>query len=228
MDLGTSLRIWRRWWILSLVLFLLTVTGASATLLRSRSYQASSTVILLASRSAAKLNGGNPYLSFNPSLTLAADAVSREVAAPQTAAALAGRGFRDAYTVALAPYTTNTTGSVLVVTVTGNSKVAVERMMHAVTGEVSVELAQLQVQSQKGVPTHNRIRTATLSYTPQAALNVSQTARPVVTLTVVGLLLSFGIPVAADGLLARRRPARRHRGVLPREEPDSAHPLAAG
>jgi hypothetical protein len=226
MDLGTSLRIWRRWWILSVVLLLLTVAGASATLLSSRSYQASSTVILLASRSAARLNGGNPYLSFNPSLTLAADAVSREVTAPQTAHALAGQGFQDAYTVALAPYTTNTTGSVLLVTVTGNDKAAVERMLHAVTGEISVELLQLQVQSQQGVPEHNRIRTATLSYTPQAALNVSQTARPVVTLTAVGLLLTFGIPLGADGLAARRRPGRRHSGAHPREASEPAQPLA--
>lgn len=226
MDLGASLNIWRKWWLLTTALLILTLVGASAMLMDLRTYQASSSVILLASPTDSKANGGNPYLSFNPSLTLAADAVSREVTAPRAEQALAARGFRDSYTVALAPYTTNTTGSVLLATVTGSNSAAVERMLQAVTGEIGVQLLQLQQQSQQGVPAHNRIRTATLSYTPGAALNVSQTARPVVTLAVVGLLLAFGIPVVADGLVSRR-PARRHQAPSPRDASDSAGPLAA-
>ncbi|HEY5016690.1 MAG TPA: hypothetical protein VII59_07915 [Streptosporangiaceae bacterium] len=222
MNLGASLRIWRKWWILSTVLLLATLAGASAALVQWRTYQASSSVILLASPTDARANGGNPYLSFNPSLTLAADAVSREVTAPRTARTLAARGFHDSYTVALAPYTTNTTGSVLLATVTGSGKTAVEQMLRAVTGEISAQLLQLQLQSQQGVPAHNRIRTATLSYMPHATLSVSQTARRVATVAVIGLLLAFGLPIVADGLITRR-PAR-HRDAPSRE---AAGPLPA-
>jgi hypothetical protein len=228
MNLGASLRIWQKWWILSTALLMLTAVAATAALMQSRTYQASSTVILLASRSDSKANGGNPYLSFNPSLTLAADAVSREITAPRTSQALAARGFDDSYTVALAPYTTNTTGSVLLATVTGSNGADVERTLQAVTGEISTQLLQLQLQSQQGVgiPAWSRIRTATLAATPRAALNVSQTARPVVTLSVIGIVLALGVPIVVDGLAARR-PARRHGAMPQREASDPAESLAA-
>ena len=99
MDPSKSAPIWRRWWILTLALLLLTLSGASGTATRLRTYQSDSSVLLLASRSAARLTGGNPYLSFSPSLTLTADAVGREIMAPATAQHLASRGFRDSYTV---------------------------------------------------------------------------------------------------------------------------------
>jgi hypothetical protein len=134
-------------------------------------------MVLLASRSAAKQNGSNPYLSFSPSLTLTADALSREIMSPGIIQHLRGKGFNGKYTVALAPYTTTTTGSVLLITVTGPRKPDVEQTLHAVTSEISAELLHLQVQS--GVKPGNRIRTGTLAYTPSAALSISQTARPV-------------------------------------------------
>ncbi len=206
MDPSKSVPIWRRWWILTVALLLLTLAGAAGTATRLRTYQSDSSVLLLASRSAAKLTGGNPYLSFSPSLTLTADAVGREIMAPATVQHLASRGVRDSYAVGLAPFTTNTTGSVLLVSVTGVKKATIERTLHAVTSEISTVLQQLQVQN--GVKAHNRIRALTLSYATQATLDVTKTARPVVSVAALGLLLTFGIPVVADGLLTRRR-ARR-------------------
>jgi hypothetical protein len=202
MDLGESFRIWRRRRILTIAMLILALAG-SATALTGlpRAYQSDSSVILLASRSAAKLNGGNPYLSFSPSLTLTADALSRQLMAPATARDLAARGFVGAYTVALAPDTTATTGSVLLISVTSNSSSVAVRTLQAVTSEISVKLSQLQ----SGVAARNQIRAAALSYTPQATLSSSQTARPLVAVTVLGLLAALGIPIAVDGLLARRR-----------------------
>ena len=133
-------------------------------------------MVLLASRSAAKVNGGNPYLSFSPSLTLTADVLSTEMAAPGAIADLAAKGVRDAYTVALAPNTTTTTGSVLLVTVTGNNRDAVERALGAVTGEVGSVLSRQQA----GVPRRNRITAETISFSPQATLSPAETARSIV------------------------------------------------
>jgi hypothetical protein len=216
MDFAKALRVWRRWWVLTAALLMAALLGTLAIQQNLKSYQANSTVVLLASQRTARQAGGNPYLTFSPSLTLAADAVSREAMAPETARSLAARGFADSYTVALAPFTTNTTGSVLLITTTGSVPGAVERTLRAVTQEVSAEL--LQLQGQENVTVRNRIRVQTLSYTPQATISASQTARPVVVFGMLALLLALGLPVLADGWALRRR-ARRHAAPLPEGAP---------
>jgi len=202
MYLGELLHIWRRRSILTTVLLIAALAGTVTTLTRlPRTYESDSSVVLLASRSAARLTGGNPYMSFSTSLTLTGDVLSGELMAPRTVTELAASGFPAAYTVALAPYNTATTGSVLQVTVTGADPEAVQRQLYAVTHEISLKLGQIQAK----VRPRSRIRAATISITPKAALNVSQTARPMVLVIATGLLLVLGIPVIVDGRLARRR-----------------------
>jgi hypothetical protein len=202
MYLSESFRIWRkrRYLTAALLAAALAGSGAAVTTL-PRTYQANSSVILLASRTAASPYGGNPYLSFSPSLTLAADAVSRELMGPGIVLSLAARGFSASYTVALAPYTTTTTGSVLLVTVSGSDKITVERTLSAVTRDIGVKLAQLQG---KVIPS-SRIRAATLSFAPKATLSVSQTGRSLVPVVALGLLLALGIPIIVDAQITRRR-----------------------
>jgi hypothetical protein len=165
--------------------------------------------VLLASRSAAKLNGGNPYLSFNASLTLTGDILSRALMAPGTAQDLAAHGLRSPYTVALAPNTTTTTGSVLLITVTGSNRTAIEHTLNGVTSELSVKLAQLQSRIRR----YDRIRAATLSVTPRPTLSVTATARPLVGVVTLGLLVAFGIPVLVDGQITQRRSRKSARPV---------------
>ena len=90
-----------------------------ASVFLPRTYQADASVVLLASRSQSGTTGGNPYLNFSSSLTLTADAVSRQVMDPQTASSLAARGFPGSYTVAMPTYSTLTVGSVLLIAATG-------------------------------------------------------------------------------------------------------------
>jgi hypothetical protein len=202
MELRQAARIWRARWILSSVLIILTMVGAAeAAAKMPRYYQSASSVVLLASHAAAKQNGGNPFLSFGPSLTLTADAVSRELMAPETARRLAAQGFTASYTVALPSYTTSTTGSVLVVTVAGRNAAGVQRTLQAVTAQVGAQLTHLQ----KGVPARGQIRAVTLSFTPHATLSISQTARPRVAVGALLLVTCFGIPIVVDGLVTRRR-----------------------
>lgn len=187
---------------LTIALIILAATGFIAALgISPGTFQAQASVVLLASRSQSRLTGGNPYLSFSPSLSLAADVLSRTVMAQETAAELASRGFTEAYTVAPPTYTTTTTGSVLVVTVTGHNPAGVERALRAVVSQVGTSLARLQYRLK---PRH-RIKLAILALSPGASLAVSATARPVVMTLVAGLLAAFGIPVLVDG--ARRRRA---------------------
>ena len=202
MELRQAVRIWRARWILTSVLIILTMVGAAEAAARMpRYYQSASSVVLLASRAAAKQNGGNPFLSFGPSLTLTADAVSRELMAPETVRQLAAQGFTASYTVALPSYTTSTTGSVLLVTVAGRNAAGVQRTLQAVTAQIGAKLFRLQ----KGVPARSRIRADTLSFTPQATLSISQTARPLVVVGALLLVICLGIPIVVDGLVTRRR-----------------------
>jgi len=202
MNLGELLHIWRRRSILTAVLFIAALAGTVTTLTGlPRTYESDSSVVLLASRSAAKLTGGNPYMSFSTSLTLTGDVLSGELMAPRTVTELAANGYTNAYTVTLAPSSTATTGSVLLVAVTGTNPRSVERQLYAVTHEISLELARIQAK----VRPRGRIRAATISITPEAALVVSQTARPMVLVIATGLLLVLGVPVIVDGRLARRR-----------------------
>jgi hypothetical protein len=210
MELRQAVRIWRARWIFTSVLVILAVVGAvGAAAKMPRYYQSASSVVLLASHAASKQNGGNPFLSFGPSLTLTADAVSRELTAPATVNRLAARGFTASYTVAVPPVTTFTTGSVLLVTVAGTDAAGVQRTLQAVTKQISTQLAQLQ----RGVPAPSRVRADTLSFSPRATLSMSQTARPLVIVGALLLVICLGTPIVVDGLVTRRR--LRNRPALP-------------
>lgn len=210
MNLGELFHIWRRRPVLTVALLIVALLGTASALTElPRTYQSNSSVVLLASRSAAKQTGGNPYMSFSSSLTLTGDVISGELMAPRTVTSLAADGFSDSYTVSLAPYNTATTGSVLLATVTGHNPGAVERQLYAVTRQIGVELAQIQAK----VRPHSRIRVATISFTPRAALDVSRTVRPLVVVIAASLLLVLGVPVLVDGRATRRR--IRARAALP-------------
>jgi hypothetical protein len=210
MDLRHVVRIWRARWILTSVLLILAMVGAAGAAAKlPRYYQSASSVVLLASPVASMQNGGNPFLSFSPSLTLTADAVSRTLMAPGTVRQLAAQGYTASYAVALPPYTTSTTGSVLLVTVTGTGAAGVQRTLQAVTAQIGPQLAQLQL----GVPTRGQVRAVTLSVTPKATLSISQTARPLVVVGALLLVICLGTPIVVDGLATRRR--LRSRSALP-------------
>jgi hypothetical protein len=197
-----SLHTGRGRWLLTGALLLLTLIGVIVALVElPPTYQSESSIVLLASPAASKPNGGNPYLSFSPSLTLTADVLSRELMSPSIADYLTSRGFPDSYDVALATYTTNTTGSVLLVTVSGTDKAGVELTLHGVTGEVSTVLAKLQ----SGSPPDDRIRAMTMFRSGQATLSLSQMARLLAVLIGVGLVASFGVPWIVDAQIAGRR-----------------------
>jgi len=207
MGFAEIVRIWRRRARLTAALVVIAIAGFAAVFAWFPStYQSQGSVVLLASRSASRQTGGNPYLSFTPSLSLTADVVSRALMAPATASYLARRGYIGSYTVAPPTYSTTTTGSVLVATVTGHDQAGVERTLRAVIAHVRLALAQIQGRLQP----RNRITIAVLALSPRAVLAASSTARPVVMTLIIGLLAALGIPVLLDGVRRRRaitRPA---------------------
>jgi hypothetical protein len=202
MDLRQAVGIWRRRRILTSTLFVLAMLGVVAVQAKiPRYYQSASSSVVLASPDAAEPNGNNPFLSFSSSLTLTADAVSREMMSPATAGQLTRQGFTAAYTVTVPTYTTSTTGSILLVTVTGTKPAEVQSTLAAVNVQIGTQLAQMQ----HGLPARSQVRTKTLSITPQATLSLSQTARLPVAAAVLLLVLCLGAPIVVDGLVAQRR-----------------------
>ena len=221
----------RRAWVVIFLLLTIAGTAAAAEKL-PRTYQSEASVVLLASRSAAKPNGGNPYLSFTPSLTLTADVLSTEIMAPESVQQLAAQGFSGSYTVALAPYSGLTTGSVLLVTATGNARTTAQSTLLAVTNEIHTKLAGLQT----GIARRDQVRVRILSATRQATVSASHLIRSLAVLMVLGLVISFGVPRVIDAQLAGRRARRAARqpatAPLPAspvdDRPRAGMPAAAG
>jgi hypothetical protein len=210
MNMAEWLNIWRRRWILTAFALLVALLGCGVVALKlPRTYQATSTVVLVPSaRSSRVLGDGNPYLSFTNSLATAADIMATELTAPATERNLALRGFSEPYTAEPESMTTQVTasgtalpGPFVAVTVTGSSKESVERTLHGVMDAIGTTLGAMQASLSPG----NRIVSSTLSLTPRATLSVSKVARPLI--LIAGFLIVFAlcVPLMVDAQIARRR-----------------------
>jgi len=216
MNLTDIFRIWRKRWLSTTALILMALAATGYALHKiPRTYQAQATVVLLASRNYSKVNGeGNPYLSFNVTLSDAADALSNEVMSPQTALALASRGLTPSYSVVsestssqTLPSSSTLPGPFILVTVTGHDAFSVEAMLTAVTEEIKTKLDQMQTH----ISASNKISVNTLSFTPHAQLSFSQTARSLVLIVIPLVVLALALPLVADSMIAHRRRKRAER-----------------
>jgi hypothetical protein len=207
MEPGNAIAIWRGRWILTGGLLLLAMVGVGvAMVFLPRTYQSSASVMLLDSRYGSTATGGNPYLNFSASLTLTADAVSRQVMDPQTASSLASHGFLGSYTVAMPTYSTSTVGSVLLVTVTSDGTAGVENTLNGVISAIRASLAGLQ----SGIPTADRIQLVVLAPAVSPTLDGTHTVRSVAIVAGFGLLVAFGVPWMLDAQVRRHFDAGRY------------------
>jgi hypothetical protein len=214
-----SYQAWRGRWLLTGALLLITgLAGAAAARSLPRAYAEQASVVLLASRAAAEANGGNPYLSFSPSLTLTADVLSRQLTAPSTVAGLAARGYGDAYTITLEPDSTQVSGSVLVIGVTGHDKDAVGKTVRAVLSQARRRLTDMQSRLRP----YDRVRLQTVALPSGPSMSMSQTLRPLIIAAGLGVALSFALPWLVDAQVAQRRMRRRQASA------GAAHDDAAG
>jgi hypothetical protein len=232
MNLVEMLRIWRGRRILTALALLVALVGCALAVTHlPRTYQAKCTVILVPSpRASRALGEGNPYLSFTESLSTAADVMATELTAPATVRLLAARGFTESYTAVPESTTTQTvaaSGSVLpgpfvLVTVNGGSPRAVEHTLYGVTAMIRSTVRAMQA----GLSRNNRIVVSILSFSPQAALSVSLTARSMG--LVIGLLivLALAAPLLVDAQIARRRRRRDlAAGRIPAQQAAAERPV---
>lgn len=201
MNLRDALHVWRLRWLLTalLILMALALSALAATKV-PRHYSAESDVVLLPSATFAAPNGHNPYLTYNGALPTTAQILSYQLMDPQTLQNLTKRGYTASFTAAPA---TNVAGApILTILVTGSNKSTVENTLHGVTAEVATKLSALQA----GIAPDNRITASTLSVATNPSLSVSKTARPLVVVAGLGLVLALAIPVVVDGVARRRNP----------------------
>jgi capsular polysaccharide biosynthesis protein len=199
MDLIASLR---RRWILTSILLLFTLAGTILGILKlAPTYQSQSSIILLASKTSSKGFGGNPYLAFNATLNQTADVVRYETMDKRTVTALAKSGYTSTYLVTDA---IDTSGPVLIITVTGHEKAVVERTLSGVTTEARAKLDGLQT----GLLSVNKIRSLVITYTPTPTVVASKKARPLSLIAGAGVLLTIGVPLSVDAAIMRRRAER--------------------
>lgn len=210
MSLAAILSIWRRRWLLtSLMLALAFLCIAAAVAEIPRSYRAQSLMILLPSHKVAEQVGaGNPYLSFNDSLSTTADALSSTVAGPEVSGSLKSSGFVQPYTVTSESTLSQSSssgatlpGPFVAIVVTGADKIGVEDTLTEVTAKVSAMLQTMQ----DGISLSSRISAIPLSVDRTPSLSVSGTARSLVLVAVPFLILALSIPVVVDALRTRSR-----------------------
>ena len=127
--------------------------------------------------------------------------MTTELTAPQTERELAAEGFADQYSAVSESTTGQTTasGSVLpgpfiVLTVTGKSKDSVEGTLNGVTAAVRNEVDTIQTR----LPRNAWISVSTLSYSPQATMNVSASVRPLVLIGALLIVLALSIPLVVN------------------------------
>lgn len=199
MDLLSSLR---RRWVLACSLLLLALAGTGyAQVKLAPTYQSTSSVVLLAPKNAAKLNGGNPYLAFDSSLNQTADVVRYETNDPRTVSLLASRGDTATYLVTDA---TDTSGPVLIVTVTSKNKAMVMQTLQAVTKEITTKLDGLQT----GITPPNKIHALVITFNEQPTQLKSKKTRTISVVAAAGVALSIIITLIVDAILIRRRSTR--------------------
>ena len=223
MNLKQMFSIWRRRWVLTTALVLLALAGTvAATQVLPKQYQAQSMVTLLPSTNFSKTNGDNPYLSFDGSLPVTAQLISFQLMDPRTVQMLSNEGYSATFTNALA---VNSTGPVLQTVVVGSNKALVEHTLSGVTNQIGTELASLQ----SGIPNpNNKITVETLSFDPKPTLQVTKTARPIVVVLFLGLVLALAIPLAVDGQLGRSQKLAKSRKPTARRPVRATAPSVPG
>lgn len=208
LELPSSLR---RQWILTLLLLLLTVGGSVYALHKlPTTYQATSSVVFLTTKDAAKQYGNNPYLDFNTNLNSFADVVRYETMDVTTVQSLVGEGYTSTYQVTDA---TDTAGPVLNITITGHNKASVEHTLTGVTNEISARASALQA----GIATGNMIQAQVITFTPNPTSLRSKKEKPLLVIVGLGLVVTIALPVIVDGQVTSRK--RKNSSGRPPDHP---------
>src|ERR1700733_5498791 len=207
MDLREPFRVFLRHRILTSVLLLLTlILTAASTVILPASYKASATVTLLNSPTSSQaIADGNPYLSFDPSLVEAANVLVIEITNEQNTAALNLQGDTASFQAVVLSENPENEEPFIQVSVSGGNADNVEQTLHGVIAQLGSLLNQLQA----SMAPKNRASIQAMAEDSQPSRSSGSKIKPLVGLFGIGLVLTFIIPQAVDGIAVRRRSRRR-------------------
>ena len=208
MGLGELFRVvGKRWYVAIPALIVALALPALAYTSIAAKYQSQSTISLLNAQQSAALapHLGNPFLTFDSSLTPTADFLARRLSSSQSGGDLAARGVTEVVTAKLAD---NAAGPFIALTVTGTDKAHVFASMQIVDDYAAEQLRVIQTASAPNLQPGALIR-STVIVPPQAPVSqVKSKIEEVAAAGVVGFGMAF-LAVFGFENLATRRAARR-------------------
>jgi capsular polysaccharide biosynthesis protein len=206
MDFGEILRIVRKRWYITLPGVILSIAVTiTAFVVVPTSYESKVTLSLINSpRSVTAPGNGNPFLTFDSSLTATADFLARSLMTAEAVRELKGMGVTEEYTAALAD---NAQGPFITLTVTGTRPGHVQESAAVLADYATKKLRTLQEQS--GAPENSMIRVAVI-IPPQPADPVIKKKIEIVAGT-AGLLftMTFVITFVTESFLRSRQRSTR-------------------
>jgi hypothetical protein len=230
MDFGGSFGVlWRRKGLTLALLMLTLLVAVCAGVILPWKYNASVTETLLNSESSSQtLGGGNPYLSFDAAMVDMANLLAMKLTDNANTLALQQNGYTASFQAQVLSENPENEEPFIQITVNGSNKQAVASTLQGITTSLSVLLEQVQ----EGVPTKSRLSLQTISEVSMPVRSLSAKMKPIVGFLAVGLILTFLIPQAVEGSIARRRkiPSAspgdrpRARDLARRAESDRSHP----
>ncbi len=202
----------RRWYaaipafLLAGALTALAYTGIAVT------YQSQSTLSMLNSPDASAVapHLGNPFLSFDSSLTPTADFLARRLSSDQSAADLRARGVTETVGAKLAD---NASGPFVTLIVTGTDQAHVLASMKTFDDYAAEQLQVMQQDPKAPLSTSSLIRSAVI-VPPQTPVAQSKSRiEAVAAVAAVSTVAAFLSVVGIDAALARRRGRRARRAA---------------
>jgi hypothetical protein len=219
MDSGGSFGIlWRRKG-LTLALLMLTLLGAAGAGIKlPLKYNASITATLLNSKKSSEtLGDGNPYLSFDSAMVDMANLLALKLTSDANTLALQQNGYTASFQAQVLSENDENEEPFIQVSVEGDGKETVGRTLQGVAASLRAQLGQVQA----GVPAKERLSLQTLAEVSTPVPSWSAKIKPVVGFLAIGLLLTFLLPQAVEGSVARRRKIRDAASVAADDRPRS-------
>lgn len=217
----TALR--RHWKILIAGLLVTAIAALLAMKILPPTYQATGSVIFISpaittdGSSADPAQPANPYLNFGTPLAATADVIAASVNSDTTANRLSGGGATGTYQVALDP---NSDAPLMSVEATARDGARAIATRNVVITEIRRELAAIQQGA--GSPTNQLIRAQVVTISDKAPRVHGSLVRALAVVLAVGVILSCGAAVAAEGISRGRKRAEEEKAARGRATPDTA------
>ncbi|NUP46708.1 MAG: hypothetical protein HOW97_05260 [Catenulispora sp.] len=206
MDLGTMLRVMiKRWYVSVPALLMAIALPVVAWFAVPAKYSSTSTISLLNSSAAANAGGkgtGNPFTSFDNSLTGAADYLARTLNSDQSMADMAKVGVTDLASAELAP---NASGPFIILTITGKDPQKILTEMDAFDKYADQKMLQIQTQYvAKPLPSDVLVRTIVMVPPQKPVTSMKSRLEDVAGAGVGGMVVLFVAVFGTEALAIRR------------------------